>query len=228
MPLSEQPVRPPRPNGTWQRWQMASLDPRRQAVEASPPPPPIDEAELEALRDAARKDGYAQGHAQGYEQGRAVGHREGHARGLEAAHAEATRLQALAGNFSDALALADDEVAHALVTLALDVARELVRGTLRADPSAVAAAARELLEAEPALAGSPCLLLHPDDAELVASHLHGELQAAGWTVRTDPGVERGGCIATATSGEIDATLPTRWRRVVGALGRSDPWEPPHD
>ena len=66
------------------------------------------------------------------------------------------------------------------------------------------------------------------DDRLSCAHLQGELEAAGWTVRPDPTVARGGCIASAASGERDATLATRWTRVVKALGRDDPWEPPHD
>jgi flagellar assembly protein FliH len=246
MPSSEQhnaftALEPPRVtrvrgDSRWQRWQMDSLDPReleRQRLAAEPPPPPpaapeIDFGAIEAMREGARKEGYAQGYTQGQTQGYGDDHREGYARGLETARQEATRLQGLAGNFSDALALADDQVAHTLVTLALDVARQLVRGHLAANPDAVLAAARELLATEPALAGAPSLLLHPDDLPLVETHLQGELEAAGWTVRAEPGVERGGCIASAASGELDGRLATRWQRVVGALGRTDPWEPPHD
>ncbi|MDQ0139947.1 flagellar assembly protein FliH [Cupriavidus necator] len=229
-----EPPRRARGGAGWQRWQMGSLDPRHAepvealaALPAEPAPPPIDFAALDAMREGARKEGYAQGYTQGQTQGYGDGHREGYARGLEAARNEAAQLQALAGNLRNALGSVDDEVARALVSLALDVARQLVRSTLAHDPAALLPAVRELLTSEPALSGSPSLLLHPDDVVLVETHLHGELAAAGWTVRADPSVTRGGCIASAASGERDATLPTRWTRVVRALGRDDPWEPPH-
>lgn len=221
-------------NKGWQRWQMLSLDPRdamREIVPelpAEPAPPPIDFEALDAMREGARKEGYAQGYTQGQTQGYGDGHREGYARGLEGARNEAARLQQLADNFRDALSRADGEIADTLIGLALDVARQLVRKTLSEDPAAVLPAARELLAAEPPLAGAPCLLLHPDDVALVQTHLQGELEAAGWTVRADPSIARGGCVASAASGELDATLPTRWSRVVKALGRNDPWEPRHE
>ncbi|WP_116319046.1 flagellar assembly protein FliH [Cupriavidus sp. P-10] len=233
------PFEPPRRarggGAGWQRWQMGSLDPRDMASEApadilpaEPAPPPIDFAALDAMREGARKEGYAQGYTQGQTQGYGDGHREGYSRGLEAARNEAAQLQALATNFRGALAGVDDHVARALVTLALDVARQLVRTTVAEDPSVLLPAVRELLTSEPALQGSPSVLLHPDDVALVEAHLHGELEAAGWSVRPDPTVARGGCIASAASGERDATLGTRWTRVVKALGRDDTWEPPHD
>ncbi|RZT30820.1 flagellar assembly protein FliH [Cupriavidus agavae] len=219
----------------WKRWQMESLDPRdrlRKVLEAQipvepAPPPAIDFAALDAMREGARKEGYAQGYSQGQTQGYGDGHREGYARGLETARNEAARLQELAGNFRDALGQVDAEISDALIGLALDVARQLVRKTLDLDPAALVPAARELINAEPPLAGAPCLLLNPADVELVEMHLKGELQAAGWTVRADDTVARGGCIASAASGELDATLATRWERVIKAMGRNDPWEPPH-
>lgn len=228
-----EPPRRARSGNGWQRWQMDSLDPRDAvqefvpALPADPPPPPIDFEALEAMREGARKEGYAQGYTQGQTQGYGDGHREGYARGLEAARNEAARLHGLADNFRKALAGVDQEVSRTLVSLALDVARQLVRTTVAEEPAVLLPAVRELLTSEPALSGSPCLLLNPDDVALVETHLKGELEAAGWTMRADPAVERGGCIASAASGERDARLPTRWARVVKALGRDDAWEPPH-
>ncbi|UBM08604.1 flagellar assembly protein FliH [Cupriavidus metallidurans] len=229
------PARPRSRGESWQRWQMESLDPRdvlRKALAAQlpaepPPPPAIDFEALDAMRDGARKEGYAQGYNQGQTQGYGDGHREGYARGLEAARNEAARMQQLAANFRDALGRVDNDISNALIGLALDVARQLVRKTVELDPAALLPAARELLTAEPPLSGAPCLLLNPEDIALVETHLSGELEAAGWTLRADPSIARGGCIASAASGEMDASLSTRWQRVVKALGRNDPWEPPH-
>jgi flagellar assembly protein FliH len=36
-------------------------------------------------------------------------------------------------------------------------------------------------------------------------------------------VERGGCRLDTATTEVDATLETRWRRIIGALGSDDPW-----
>ncbi len=219
-------------NNGWRRWKMSAFDappPPPPALEAEPDepaPPPIDFAALDAMREGARKEGYAQGYTQGQTQGYGDGHREGYARGLETARQEAARLQELAGTFAGALRRIDDEVGQTLIALALDVARKLVHDTVAHNPAVLLPAVRELLANEPALSGAPCLLLNPDDIELVQTHLAGELEAAGWSVRADATVARGGCIASAASGELDATLATRWSRVVKALGRNDPWEAP--
>lgn len=201
----------------YQRWEMASFDP--------PPPPDAsptpDPALLEAIaqqRETARTEGHSEGYAAGYQ----AGFTAGQAAGQAAVRAEARRLADLAGAFAQALRAADREIADNLLALALDIARQAMRQTLAVRPEALLPAVREVLAAE-LLNGSPLLLLHPEDVTLVQAHLQDELLAAGWALRADPSIARGGCRAQAASGEVDATLPTRWERVVAALGRTTSW-----
>jgi hypothetical protein len=51
----------------------------------------------------------------------------------------------------------------------------------------------------------------------------GRAAEAGGTVVEDGAIERGGCKFQTGASEIDATLETRWRRVVASLGRDDGW-----
>ncbi len=213
----------------YQRWEMASFDPK-------PPPPPEDDSEavaaalaleLQRVRDAAHAEGMASGHVQGQALGYQAGQEAGYAAGLEAGRAEmraeAERFAAFASAFDEALRSARDMLADDLAQLALDLAQQVVRQHVQLDPGTVLAAAREALAAEPALSGAPQLIVGPADLPVVEAYLQEELDARGWTVRVDPSVERGGCRAQAASGEIDATLPTRWERVAAALGHSSEW-----
>ena len=221
----------------WQRWEMDTLDdpaPRpapgpagrssvAPAVEAPPSVALLHAAELVSLRREARsagdaegrREGHAKGHAEGYAQGRT----EGLAAGLAAASAHAEQLRALAASLPAALRRADSELADAVLTLALDVARQVVHRTLRAEPEWVLPMVQDLLHAEPALQGEPRLLLHPDDVALVRNSLGNELQAAGWQVRPDETMTRGGCRVQSATGEMDASLETRWKSVTAALHR---------
>ena len=108
----------------------------------------------------------------------------------------------------------------------------MVRQALPVEPQPILALVRELLHAEPALNGTPRLLLHADDAVLVQQYLADDLQVAGWRIRTDLTITRGGCRVHAASGSLDATLETRWERVAAALGRNQEvaaaTETPHD
>jgi flagellar assembly protein FliH len=212
----------------YQRWEMASFDP------APPPPPPepeVDEgafeAELERLRDAAHAQGIASGHVAGQALGYQAGYEQGHAQGFEQGQSEvreeAARLAALATTFKSALDGAQGAISETLVALALDIAQQVVRQHVQHDPTALIAAAREVLAAEPALVGAPALIVSPADLPVVEAYLMEELQTRGWTVRTDASVERGGCRAQAGSGEVDAGIDTRWERVAAALGKVSTW-----
>ncbi len=208
----------------YQRWEMASFDP-------VPEPEPVDdgafEAELQRLRDAAHAQGVASGHVAGQALGYQAGYEQGYAQGLEQgrveSHAEAARLAALADTFNAALAGARGEISETLVALALDIAQQVVRQHVQHDPTALIAAAREVLAMEPALVGAPSLIVSPADLPVVEAYLLEELQTRGWTVRTDASVERGGCRAHANTGEVDAGIGTRWERVAAALGKVSTW-----
>jgi flagellar assembly protein FliH len=212
----------------YQRWEMASFDP------VPPMPEPVPEfdnhafeAELERLRDAAHAQGIASGHvagqALGYQAGYDQGHTQGFAQGQSEAREEAARLAALAATFKTALEGAQGAISETLVSLALDIAQQVVRQHVQHDPTALIAAAREVLASEPVLVGAPALIVSPADLPVVEAYLMEELQTRGWTVRTDASVERGGCRAQAATGEVDAGIETRWERVAAALGKVSTW-----
>ncbi|MFL9869681.1 flagellar assembly protein FliH [Paraburkholderia fungorum] len=227
MPMSDQNSAAKESLSAYQRWEMASFDP----VPPPPPEPEVDdgafEAELERVRDAAHAQGIATGHVAGQALGYQAGYEQGHAQGFEQgqseAREEAARLAALAETFKAALDGAQGAISETLVALALDIAQQVVRQHVQHDPTALIAAAREVLATEPALVGAPALIVSPADLPVVEAYLMEELQTRGWTVRTDPAVERGGCRAQAGTGEVDAGIDTRWERVAAALGKVSTW-----
>jgi flagellar assembly protein FliH len=197
----------------YQRWEMASFDPV--------PEPTVDP--LAAPRAKARTEGYAEGLRLGRQDGFEAGRVEGFDHGLADARVHAEQLASLANAFSAATEALDAEISETLLSLALDIARSVVRQTIQMDPTIMLGAVREVLSSEPLLAGAPVLIVNPADQALLDAYLAADLASAGWSVRADPTVERGGCRAKALSGEIDATLSTRWTRVVAALGRDQSW-----
>ena len=228
---------PKEPMSAWQRWEMATFN----EPEADFAPPVaatapvfellapvllIDEAELARLRLEAQQTGEIEGRQQGFTQG----HSEGYAAGLTLAQEQAQSLRTLMLALPAAFRAAEREVADDLLALALDIAHQVVRQALPTEPQPILTLVRELLHMEPALNGTPRLLLHADDAALVRQHLADDLQAAGWRIRTDSSITRGGCRVQSASGALDGTLETRWERVAAALGRSAvaPAEAPHD
>ena len=212
----------------WKRWEMTSFrhelsNPAQQTAAtpeplqpSAPLPTPLDEDELDRLRLEARIAGEKLGYQQGYLQGQAKGHEAA----MAAVDEQARQLQALALSLPTALHIAEEGVANDLLALAMDLARQVLGKALEADPQSMLTVVHELLQAEPALVGSPQLFLHPDDAKLVSELMAEDLQLLGWRIRCDANILRGGCKVTAASGERDATLETRWEQVATALARN--------
>lgn len=232
-------------SAAWRRWQMLSFD-EPAAVEAEPEPQPdpgpdpeVVMAQLRAQAMAeGREAGHAEGHAAGLEAGRqagfeaglAAGREQGYAEGLaqarEQAAAEAQQLHALMQSCAASLGALEEKMGQGLLTLALDIAQQVVRTTLAAQPEAVAAAVREVLHINPSAGGQMRLWANPQDIELIRLHLADELKEGHWRVLADESITRGGCRAETPFGDIDATLQTRWRRVAASLGRNVAWEDP--
>jgi flagellar assembly protein FliH len=210
--MSAGPYIPKERLSAYQRWEMASFDP----VPVQVPDPYL--GELAQRREHAQQEGYAAGLAAGQAAGHAAGYEQGKAIGIAEAQAQAAVLRQIAAAFEQALAGVDAEMAEHLVSLAFDIARQVVRQNIAIDPTALLGVAREVMATEPALTGGPQLLVNPAELLVVETYLKDELLAAGWTVRADPTIERGGCRARAVSGEVDATLQTRWERVAAAIG----------
>ncbi|CAB3859377.1 flagellar assembly protein FliH [Achromobacter piechaudii] len=232
-------------SAAWRRWQMLSFD-EPATVEVAPEPEPdpgpdpaVVMAQLRAQAMAeGRDEGYAQGHAAGVETGQQAGHEAGYAAGREAGYAEglaqareqgaeeAQRLHALVQACAASVGALEEKMGQSLLTLALDIAQQVVRTTLSEQPETVAAAVRDVLHINPSAGGQMRLWANPEDIELIRLHLADELKEGHWRVLADESIARGGCRAETPFGDIDATLQTRWRRVAASLGRNVSWEDP--
>lgn len=227
---------------SWRRWRMASFE-EQDARDAEPvivdrgPDPAVvrEESRRQGLQQGlaeGRAEGYdlgvAEGRARGYDEGLAEGRDAGYKEGLEEARkqgaAEAARLRTLAEATAASLTVLEEKTGQSLLTLALDIARQVLRTTLATDPEMLLPAVREVLHMNPGAAAPLRLWLHPEDLELVRLHLAEDLKLGHWRALADESITRGGCRAETSLGDIDATLQTRWRRVAASLGRDMPLE----
>jgi len=174
-------------------------------------------AGLEAGQQAGYEAGYEAGQNGGYQ----AGYQAGYATGGEHAAVEAAGLKTLLYAFERELTTADQAIGNDLLLLALGLARQMTREALRIKPELVLAVVRECLQQEPVFTQPAQLFLHPEDAALVRQYLSQELD--GWTICTDLQLERGGCRARLSHTHIDATVATRWQRIMQALGQNGHW-----
>ena len=75
----------------------------------------------------------------------------------------------------------------------------------------------------PVLHPPALLFLNPDDHVLVKDKIGDELTKMGWLLTDDNQLEPGGCRVETANNQIDASLPTRWQRLLAALGKQSDW-----
>ncbi len=187
----------------FERWEVVEL-----ATSAGEGPAREDqEAELARLREAARAEGYAKGLAAARTEGEQA----------------CARLKQLADSFSTTLDNLDFRLADMVLELSLDVARQIVAGELAARPERILDVVNLALKQMAETSREARLLLNPDDAVLVRPHLDQVLDKNRLRIVEDVRIVRGGCLIETAQGDLDATLPARWRQVVQVLGSNKSW-----
>lgn len=199
----------------WERWELASFDTttnpsaKEKAASAESALKLSTAEEIEQLRHQAEEAGHAAGYSAGYAAGQA------HARTEGIAFAELTQ------QFSTALSDYDQEIAENLLTLALEIARQVIRKTIAIKPEVLLEVIREALAQMPHPHST--IHLHPEDASMVRSYFGEQLSHAGHRLHEDKRLERGACLIEAGSSQIDAGIATRWRRTIENLGSHNDW-----
>lgn len=191
----------------FERWEVVEL--AVTSAPAEPPPTPVRdmEAECAAAREAARAEGYADGLAAGK---------------LEI-EAGCDRMKQLAESFGVTLDNLDFRLADMVLALALDVAKQVVAGELAARPERILDVVNLALKQMAETSREARLLLNPEDAALIRPQLEQVLDKNRLRIVEDARIVRGGCLIETPQGDLDATLPARWRQVVQVLGSNQNW-----
>ncbi len=204
--MSQSNVIPKESLTAWERWEMDSLSGGRSVRGVQLP----TAQQLEDMQRDAQREGFE------------AGYRDGAAR----AQAEAARLAGLVAALDRDLTTLDESLAENLLSLSVSVARRVLMSALDARPELLLPVLREAIAEISAQGSHRRIVLHPDDARLVREHAPDLLQGGAWQLVEDPALTRGGGRVRTGLGEIDATLETRWQRVLASIGRDDAWLPP--
>jgi flagellar assembly protein FliH len=184
----------------WQRWKDGGTRGGKGARL-----PTVDD--LERLHESARNEGRAEGLAEGRRLGAA----------------EAAQLKQLGAALAQARQELEEQAGEEMLSLAIDLARQVLQEALQVRRELLLPVVRAAMRGMPTLAQPAQLVLNPAEVELVRAHLGEELRLAGWQVIEDHRIQPGGCRLTSPNCEVDATLASRWKRVLAALGRDHAW-----
>ncbi len=169
-------------------------------------------AEIEDVERRAYEEAFARGREAGLAAARVEAEQA-----LAQLQAQVGRLESVFDTLGAPLAHMNEEVGQQLLSLAMTIARQIVRRELKTDPSQVIAIIRETVSLLPAAARDVRVHLHPEDAAIVRERLATTTAERAWSILEDPVLTRGGCKVTTDNALIDARVETRLNEVISAM-----------
>ena len=155
----------------------------------------------------------------GYEEGYAEGREVALAAGQQELQARVATLQRLMQSLAEPFTELDEAVETELLSLAMLVAKQVIRRELSMDPALVLSIIRESVALLPVASRRITLQLHPEDAQLVREHLSAPVEEGQWQIVEDAACSRGSCVVSTVHARIDASIEQQVARIaVGVLG----------
>ncbi|WP_319781827.1 flagellar assembly protein FliH [Oceanisphaera sp. IT1-181] len=229
--LSESRVTQPQPEPT------QALNIKRRATVVhdepvyTPEPEPLTAEALEEIRQAAYEEGFEQGKQAGIiageEEGRLTGMQQGHDAGLsqgteqglnegrEQIAAQVQQWEQLIAQLQAPLAQVDKVVEQSLVTLAQELARNLLKIEATTSPQLLLATVQEAMSALPGADNHGdttkiTLYLHPEDLAVLEQHFdERSLEQRHWQLISEPAQARGDLRVKTALSELDVSLARR-------------------
>lgn len=206
----------------YERWEMASFSDGNHSVtgeklEAARPKqkPATDNGQIAKIFEDARKEAYSKGLKEGF----AVGM----AKAREAAQDDVQHFLQLMTSFSDALEQSDEKIAEDVLSLALDIAKVMLKNKLNVDTKALLPVVLDAIHYLPQIQKPARILAHRDDVQMLRDYLADDMKNDHWQVQEDSKIERGGCQVETGTNQVDARNEMRWKRITEALSQTNDW-----
>jgi len=209
----------------FQRWQAGSFDSPKAAPAATPlattrynigeatPQQTFALPTAEAI-ERMHEEAHAAGYQAGFEEGRLAAEQSAR----ETADAQGQSFLTQITGLQQAIDGLDQNIAEQLLALATEIARQVIGGSIAVKNDLLLPIIREAIAALPIHHAHMSIRLNPADAARVRALLGEQLSQTGAQLIEDPEINLGGCLVRAGSSEVDATIETRWKRVLEAIG----------
>lgn len=193
------------------------------------------EAEVTAIVQQARESGHKQGHDEGlnkgYQEGYGNGYQEGHNKGFQEGRQQGeieinnviTQVRGAFENLDEQLQTLDQQVAQNLLALAIDLTKKMTTQALVIQPELILSIVQDAIRQLPNTMQHLRLFLNPGDARIVRQYLNDQLTQENWEICEDDQMIQGGCRVEAGGSEVDASIETRWRRILATIGQKNDW-----
>ena len=192
---------------------------------------PLTLEELEAIRQNAYEDGFAegkeqgftagfeegkqQGHAQGYEEGLQTGTQDGLAQGQQFIEERTEQWQQLLDRLAHPLHEMDQNVEQQLVWMSMQLAKAIIKTEPHIAPDILMNAFQEAVKLLPAAQNGITVELNPDDLTIIQEvYSAEECEKRGWTLNLNPVMERGNLTLISETSSIDLFLEQRIEQLL--------------
>ena len=209
-----------------QQWNFGAIDTAAQLLAAQVK---ARQAKEEAAQQASAQQ---QSYQQGFEQGVQQGHKQAQAEVqvqmqaflAKQAKEAGQQLSQLFASAERELTQAEQAMAQEVLSLACELARQIVRHELSVNTQVLLPVLTDAL----ALLGADCktavVKLNPADLQRLGDQIHEDFAGVALTLRADPSIQPGGCVLESAGMVVDACVPKRWQRAVASLGLDAAWE----
>jgi flagellar assembly protein FliH len=185
--------------------------------------------QLEDLQKQAYDEGFKQGHDEGRKAGLEKGLEEGRQKGLQNGQEEVAhtikRFEQIMQLLNEPLEQVNQQVEDELLTLALAIAKQIIRREINTNPDQVIAVIKEAIAALPSGSRKIKIFLHPADAEIARTHLQmsseDETKEQTWSIIEEPILAKGGCRIETENSRVDATIETRVAEIAAVIMGSE-------
>jgi flagellar assembly protein FliH len=172
--------------------------------------------EMQAIFDAAEKDGFAQGHKEGFNKGNAEGYEAGRQQGLMEMRAqlvaEQQRFQSLANALLDPINAQDGDIEHLLLGVICTLTQSVVQRELLTDSSHIVGLVKNAVDCLPIGSKNIRVCLNPDD--LAAVETYAAEQQLDWRFFGDGELMAGGCRIETPESRVDFSVSSRLQTVL--------------
>jgi len=214
-PLKPIPAHAAQAFSAWQIPQLCAAE--TSDITASEPPPQeapvalIDEQALQALRDKAYQEGFAQGEQDGL----ALGEQKAAELAQQQLNKRLSSLQTLMQALFEPIAEQDQQIESALLDLLQQLAKAVIRRELQTDSSQILPLLRKALSLLPMGADKLHLWVSRQDFETIKTFRdhHNE----HWRICEDPNLLPGGFRLESENSRIDASIESRLEQALAQL-----------
>ena len=196
-----------------QRWQYPAIDKLTGTTSSSQSNKrtsgPVTAEQIEKIQHEAYKEAYEAGFTKGRE--------EATIKVLEQNNANIIALEKILAYFSQPLEDLDTIIEDQLLQLVVLIAKQIIRRELKTDSGQIVAVVRDTVSLLP-LANRPVYVrLHPDDLTLIKESIAIAEDNNPIHYLADVGLNRGDCIVSTETSNIDASIENRVNSIIAGL-----------